>query len=77
MEVDMSLNALVRLPLSNSRTNIEDGLVRHSLFSSADWENDPEASAEAEPLIGGSSEWKERNASSSISEVSTSFLAQD
>jgi hypothetical protein len=29
----MSLNALVRLPLSNSRTN-EDGLVKHSLFSS-------------------------------------------
>ncbi|KAE8023613.1 hypothetical protein FH972_009288 [Carpinus fangiana] len=33
MEVGMSLNALVRLPLSNSRTN-EDGLVKHSLFSS-------------------------------------------
>jgi hypothetical protein len=41
------------------------------------WENDPEASAEAEAHIGGSSEGKERNASSSISEVSTSFLAQD
>jgi hypothetical protein len=33
MEVGMSLNALVRLPLSNSRTN-EDGLVKQSLFSS-------------------------------------------
>lgn len=33
MEVGMSLNALVRLPLSNSRIN-EDGLVKHSLFSS-------------------------------------------
>ncbi|KAE8023652.1 hypothetical protein FH972_009324 [Carpinus fangiana] len=77
MEVDMSLNALVRLPLSNSRTNIEDELVKHSLFSSGDWENDPKASAEAEALTGGSSEGKERNASSSISEVSTSFLAQD
>lgn len=30
----MSLNALVRLPLSNSRIN-EDGLVKHSLFSFA------------------------------------------
>lgn len=29
----MSLNALVRLPLSNCRTH-EDGLVKHSLFSS-------------------------------------------
>ncbi|KAL0004434.1 hypothetical protein SO802_011995 [Lithocarpus litseifolius] len=29
----MSLNALVRLPLSNSRTH-EDVLVKHSLFSS-------------------------------------------
>lgn len=29
----MSLNAVVRLPLSSSRT-LEDGLVRHSLFSS-------------------------------------------
>uniref|UniRef100_A0A2N9I4S5 Protein HHL1, chloroplastic n=1 Tax=Fagus sylvatica TaxID=28930 RepID=A0A2N9I4S5_FAGSY len=33
MEVGMSLNALVRLPLSNCRTH-EDGLVKHSLFSS-------------------------------------------
>ncbi|KAF3973164.1 hypothetical protein ACB098_03G130500 [Castanea mollissima] len=33
MEVGMSLNALVRLPLSNSRTH-EDVLVKHSLFSS-------------------------------------------
>ncbi|KAM5568081.1 protein HHL1, chloroplastic [Rosa sericea] len=33
MEVGMSLNAVVRLPLSNSRTH-EDGLVRHSLVSS-------------------------------------------
>ncbi|PON39711.1 Protein HHL [Parasponia andersonii] len=33
MEVGMSLNAVVRLPLSSSRTH-EDGLVRHSLFSS-------------------------------------------
>ncbi|KAH7515594.1 hypothetical protein FEM48_Zijuj10G0043100 [Ziziphus jujuba var. spinosa] len=32
MEVAMSLNAVVRLPLSSSRTN-GDGLVRHSLFS--------------------------------------------
>lgn len=32
MEVGMSLNALVRLPLSSSRTH-EDGLVRHSLCS--------------------------------------------
>lgn len=30
----MSLNALVRLPLSNSRGTHEDGLVKHSLFSS-------------------------------------------
>ena len=29
----MSLNALVRLPLSNCRTH-EDGLAKHSLFSS-------------------------------------------
>ena len=28
----MSLNAVVRLPLSSSRT-LEDGLVKHSLFS--------------------------------------------
>ncbi|KAK4597771.1 hypothetical protein RGQ29_015335 [Quercus rubra] len=33
MEASMSLNALVRLPLSNSRTH-EDVLVKHSLFSS-------------------------------------------
>ncbi|XP_018813126.1 protein HHL1, chloroplastic isoform X2 [Juglans regia] len=33
MEVGMSLNALIRLPLSSSRT-IEDGLVKHSLCSS-------------------------------------------
>ncbi|KAL6983822.1 Protein hhl1, chloroplastic [Sarracenia purpurea var. burkii] len=33
MEVGMSLNALVRLPLSNSRTH-EDGLIKHSLVSS-------------------------------------------
>ncbi|XP_023546498.1 protein HHL1, chloroplastic-like isoform X1 [Cucurbita pepo subsp. pepo] len=33
MEVAMSLNALVRLPLSNSKL-AEDGRVRHSLFSS-------------------------------------------
>ncbi|PON91441.1 Protein HHL [Trema orientale] len=33
MEVGMSLNAVVRLPLSSSRTH-EDGLLRHSLFSS-------------------------------------------
>ncbi|EXB82435.1 hypothetical protein L484_027609 [Morus notabilis] len=32
MEVGMSLNAVVCLPLSKSRT-LEDGLVRHSLFS--------------------------------------------
>ena len=32
MEVAMSLNALVRLPLSNSKL-LEDGVVRHSLFS--------------------------------------------
>ncbi|KAL0558181.1 hypothetical protein IC582_006750 [Cucumis melo] len=32
MDVAMSLNALVRLPLSNSKLH-EDGLVRHSLFS--------------------------------------------
>ncbi|XP_068332479.1 protein HHL1, chloroplastic-like [Pyrus communis] len=32
MEVGMSLNAAVRLPLSSSRTH-EDGLVRHSLVS--------------------------------------------
>ncbi|XP_038884175.1 protein HHL1, chloroplastic isoform X2 [Benincasa hispida] len=32
MEVAMSLNALVRIPLSNSKLQ-EDGLVRHSLFS--------------------------------------------
>ena len=32
MEVGMYLNAVVRLPLSNSRT-LEDGIVRHSLFS--------------------------------------------
>ncbi|KAK9276303.1 hypothetical protein L1049_005834 [Liquidambar formosana] len=32
MEVGMSLNAVVRLPMSNSRTH-EDGLIRHSLFS--------------------------------------------
>ncbi|XP_022131326.1 protein HHL1, chloroplastic isoform X2 [Momordica charantia] len=32
MEVAMSLNALVRLPLSNSRLQ-DDGLVRHSLLS--------------------------------------------
>lgn len=32
MEVGMSLNVGVRLPLSSSRT-LEDGLVRHSLFS--------------------------------------------
>ncbi|KAK4740715.1 hypothetical protein SAY87_024303 [Trapa incisa] len=34
MEVGMSLNALVRLPLSNSRVAHEDGLVKHSLVSS-------------------------------------------
>ncbi|XP_031401161.1 protein HHL1, chloroplastic isoform X2 [Punica granatum] len=35
MEVGMSLNALVRLPLSSSRAAAhEDGLVKHSLFSS-------------------------------------------
>ncbi|KAB1201179.1 hypothetical protein CJ030_MR0G004660 [Morella rubra] len=33
MEVGMSLNALVRLPLSNTRTS-EGGLVKHSLSSS-------------------------------------------
>ncbi|XP_023922778.1 protein HHL1, chloroplastic isoform X1 [Quercus suber] len=33
MEVSMSLNALVRVPLSNSSTH-EDVLVKHSLFSS-------------------------------------------
>ncbi|KAJ0037317.1 hypothetical protein Pint_23632 [Pistacia integerrima] len=33
MEVGLSLNALVRLPLSSSRTH-EDVLVKHSLFSS-------------------------------------------
>ncbi|XP_038703815.1 protein HHL1, chloroplastic isoform X2 [Tripterygium wilfordii] len=33
MEVGMSLNALVRIPWSSSRTS-EDGFVRHSLFSS-------------------------------------------
>ncbi|XP_021911661.1 protein HHL1, chloroplastic [Carica papaya] len=33
MEVAMSLNALVRIPLSSSRAH-EDGLVKHSLFSS-------------------------------------------
>ncbi|KAM1257196.1 hypothetical protein ACFX15_030579 [Malus domestica] len=32
MEVGLSLNAAVRLPLSSSRTH-EDGLVRHSLVS--------------------------------------------
>lgn len=32
MEVGLSLNAVVRLPLSSSRTH-EDGLVRHSLVS--------------------------------------------
>lgn len=34
MDVGMSLNALVRLPLSNSRGPHGDGLVKHSLFSS-------------------------------------------
>ncbi|KAJ7957634.1 protein HHL1, chloroplastic [Quillaja saponaria] len=33
MKVGMSLNALTRLPLSNSRTH-EDAMVKHSLFSS-------------------------------------------
>lgn len=29
----MSLNPLIRLPVSGSRTTLEDSLVRHSLFS--------------------------------------------
>lgn len=29
----MSLNPLIRLPVSGSRTSLEDSLVRHSLFS--------------------------------------------
>ncbi|CAI0425760.1 unnamed protein product [Linum tenue] len=33
MEVGMSLNALVRLPLSSSSRTQEDGLVKHSFFS--------------------------------------------
>ncbi|CAN4124062.1 unnamed protein product [Withania somnifera] len=33
MEVAMSLNPLVRLPLSNSRTNEDISLLKHSLFS--------------------------------------------
>lgn len=33
MEVALSLNALVRLPISNSRTR-EEGLIKHSLVSS-------------------------------------------
>ncbi|XP_052205930.1 protein HHL1, chloroplastic isoform X2 [Diospyros lotus] len=33
MDVSMSLNALVRLPMSNSRIH-DEGLIRHSLFSS-------------------------------------------
>ena len=33
METSMSLNALVRLPLSNSRIH-DDALIKHSLFSS-------------------------------------------
>ncbi|KAJ9176252.1 hypothetical protein P3X46_011587 [Hevea brasiliensis] len=33
MEVGLSLNALVRLPLSNSSRTHEDGLAKHSLFS--------------------------------------------
>ncbi|XP_043723597.1 protein HHL1, chloroplastic [Telopea speciosissima] len=36
MEVSMSLNALVRLPLSNSRRSHEDVLFRHSLWSSSE-----------------------------------------
>ncbi|KAA8533257.1 hypothetical protein F0562_033210 [Nyssa sinensis] len=40
MEVAMSLNALVRLPISNSRTQ-EDALIRHSLFSTRAPQNFP------------------------------------
>ncbi|XP_042501454.1 protein HHL1, chloroplastic [Macadamia integrifolia] len=36
MEVGMSLNALVRLPLSNSRRSHDDLLFRHSLWSSSE-----------------------------------------
>ncbi|XP_059657767.1 protein HHL1, chloroplastic isoform X2 [Cornus florida] len=38
MEVGMSLNALIRLPISNSRTQ-ECVLIRHSLFSSRSTQN--------------------------------------
>uniref|UniRef100_A0A5B6ZQG9 Protein HHL1, chloroplastic n=1 Tax=Davidia involucrata TaxID=16924 RepID=A0A5B6ZQG9_DAVIN len=40
MEVGMSLNALVRLPMSNSRTQ-EAALIRHSLFSTRSPQNLP------------------------------------
>ncbi|KAJ4961037.1 hypothetical protein NE237_020947 [Protea cynaroides] len=36
MEVGMSLNALVRLPLSNSKRSHDDVLFRHSLWSSSE-----------------------------------------
>lgn len=36
----MSLNALVRLPMSNSRTH-EDGQIRHSLFSTRTYQIPP------------------------------------